>query len=140
MEAGGYTLVIYTRLHGITFQNTINLHRHCCEILKSSKTVPTFLEMSRRAMLRNGLYVYMSTWRWSGRTLLLDRLNRRTERTKQYYKRCPCRYVSDRQTDARNELNAKLTRTAHNKHLCAGLVMPQGPRANSQCKLMQKQL
>ena len=110
--------------------------------------------MAWRARLRNTLY--MSTWQWSGQTLLLDRLNRRTEGTKQYYKRCPCRYVGDRQTygqtgiqtdrqtdrqpDARNELNAKLTRTAHNKYLCAGLVMPQGPWVTSQCKLMQKPL
>jgi hypothetical protein len=98
--------------------------------------------MARRARLGNRLY--MSTWQWYGQTLLLDRLNRRTKRTKQYYKRCPCRYVSDRQTyrqtDARNELNSKLTRTAHNKYLCTGLVIPQGPRLTSQCKLMQKQL
>jgi len=102
--------------------------------------------MARRARFRNRLY--MSTWQRSVQTLLLDRLNRRIEGTKQYYKRCPCRYVSDgrtdrqtdRQTDARNELNVKLTRTVHNKYLCAGLVMPQIPRVTSQRKLMQKQL
>jgi len=45
VEVGGSTLVIYNRLHEITFQNTINLHHNCCEILKSSKTVPTVLEI-----------------------------------------------------------------------------------------------
>jgi hypothetical protein len=136
-------IYIYIRIYAVTLQNIINLYHDCCEILKSSKTVPTFLEIvlfprngTANKVTEHTIHVNVAVvWSDPFIRLSLDRLKRRTERTKQYYKRCPCRCVSDRQTEARNVLNVKLTRTAHNKYLCAGLLMPQGPRVTSQCKL-----
>lgn len=108
-EDGGRdsTLVIYIKLHGVTLQNTINLYRNCCEIFKYSKPVPTFLEIvlfprngTANKVTEHTIHVNVAAvWSDPFIRLSLDRLNRRTERTKQYYKRCPCRCVSDRQTD-----------------------------------------